>query len=151
MRESQDPGRDMDHVSDEAELLQQPFQTSGQENNVDTHQLLLVWWLPLVPTCSRQCCACTNAHFPWGLQFAFPISSSGIDFFSFCCPLPLAVDDADFMSNVLLRFGSASIGLSLESRAADAAGSGSGIAASVSSLLFSFCSPQWSCAFFCRL
>ena len=35
VRESQDPGRNMDHVSDEeTELPQQPSQTSGQENNV---------------------------------------------------------------------------------------------------------------------
>ena len=34
MRESQDPGRDVDHVSDKPELPQQPSQTSGQENNV---------------------------------------------------------------------------------------------------------------------
>ena len=34
MRESQDPGRNVDHVSDESELPQQPSQTSGQENNV---------------------------------------------------------------------------------------------------------------------
>ena len=32
--ESQDPGRNVDHVSDEPELPQQPSQTSGQENNV---------------------------------------------------------------------------------------------------------------------
>ena len=35
VRESQDPGCDVDHVSDEeTELPQQPSQTSGQENNV---------------------------------------------------------------------------------------------------------------------
>ena len=34
VRESQDPSRDMDHVSDELELPQQTSQTSGQENNV---------------------------------------------------------------------------------------------------------------------
>ena len=34
VRESRDPGRDMDHVSDEPELPQQPFQMSGLENNV---------------------------------------------------------------------------------------------------------------------
>ena len=34
MRESLDPGRDMDHVIGEPELPPQPFQTSGQENNV---------------------------------------------------------------------------------------------------------------------
>ena len=33
VRESQDPGRDIDHVSDEPELPQQPVETSGQENN----------------------------------------------------------------------------------------------------------------------
>ena len=33
MRESQDPGRNVEHVSDETELPQQPSQTSGQENN----------------------------------------------------------------------------------------------------------------------
>ena len=34
VRESQDPGRNVDHVSDEPELPQQPSQTSGHENNV---------------------------------------------------------------------------------------------------------------------
>ena len=34
VRESQDPGRNVEHVSDETELPQQPSQTSGQENNV---------------------------------------------------------------------------------------------------------------------
>ena len=35
VRESQDPGQNVDHVSDEeTELPQQPSQTSGQENNV---------------------------------------------------------------------------------------------------------------------
>ena len=34
VRESQDPSRDVDHVSDEPELPRQPSQTSGQENNV---------------------------------------------------------------------------------------------------------------------
>ena len=34
VRESQDPGRNVDHVSDEPELPQQPFQASGQESNV---------------------------------------------------------------------------------------------------------------------
>ena len=34
VRESQDPGRSVDHVSDEPELPQQPSRTSGQENNV---------------------------------------------------------------------------------------------------------------------
>ena len=34
VRESQDPGRDVDHVSDETELPQQPSQTSGPETNV---------------------------------------------------------------------------------------------------------------------
>ena len=35
VRESQDPGRNADHVSDEeTELPQQPSQTSGPENNV---------------------------------------------------------------------------------------------------------------------
>ena len=34
VRESQDPGRDVDHVSDEPELPEQPPPTSGQENNV---------------------------------------------------------------------------------------------------------------------
>ena len=34
VREPQDPGRLVDHVSDEPELPQQPSQTSGQENNV---------------------------------------------------------------------------------------------------------------------
>ena len=33
-RESQDSGRDMDHVSDDPELPQQPFQTSRRENHV---------------------------------------------------------------------------------------------------------------------
>ena len=34
VRESQDPGRDVDHVSDEPDLPQQPSQPSEQENNV---------------------------------------------------------------------------------------------------------------------
>ena len=34
VRESQDPGRDVDHVNDEPELPQQPSQTSRQGNNV---------------------------------------------------------------------------------------------------------------------
>ena len=34
VRESQNPGRNVDHVSDETELPQQPSQTSGQENDV---------------------------------------------------------------------------------------------------------------------
>ena len=34
VREPQDPGRDVDHVSDEPELPEQPPLTSGQENNV---------------------------------------------------------------------------------------------------------------------
>ena len=34
VRESQDPGRNVDHVSDEPKLPQQPSQTSGQENKV---------------------------------------------------------------------------------------------------------------------
>ena len=34
VRESQDPGRNVDHVNDEPELPEQPSQTSGQENNV---------------------------------------------------------------------------------------------------------------------
>ena len=33
VRESQDPGQNVNHVSDEPELPQQPSQTSGQENN----------------------------------------------------------------------------------------------------------------------
>ena len=52
---------------------------------------------------------------------------------------------ADFIINLLLGFGSGSIGLSLESRAADAAGSGSGIAAAVPSLLFFLFSPLCTC------
>ena len=54
-----------------------------------------------------------------------------------CCPLPVAIDDADFISNLLLGFVSGSIGLSLKSRAA---GSGSGIGPEVLSLLFFLCS-----------
>ena len=68
-------------------------------------------------------------------------SSSGIDLFSLCCPLPLAVDDADFMSNLFLEFGSGSTGASLGHDAADAAGSGSSTAAVALSLLSFLCSP----------
>ena len=58
-----------------------------------------------------------------------------------CCPLPLAADDADFMTNVFLGFGSGSIEFSLNSRDVDAANFGAG-AASVTLLLLSFlCSP----------
>ena len=75
-----------------------------------------------------------------GSQFAFLLLSV-TDLFTLCCPLLLAVDDADFISNLLLGFKSGSIGLSLECRAADAAGAGSGVAASiVSSHLFFLCS-----------
>ena len=64
-----------------------------------------------------------------------PGSVSATDLFSLCCPVPLAIDDADFMSSLPLGFRLVSVGLSLESRAAEAAGSGSSIAA-VSSRIF---------------
>ena len=57
------------------------------------------------------------------------------------CPLPLAVDDADFIRNLLVGFGSGSIGLPLKPRAADAAGSGSSIAAAVLYLILFLFSP----------
>ena len=63
-----------------------------------------------------------------------PDSSSGIDLFCLCCPLPLAVNDASFMS----RFASGSIGFSHGSGAADSV---SGTAAVALSLLFFLCSP----------
>ena len=76
-----------------------------------------------------------------GSPVCISASMSVTDLFTLCCPLLLAVDDADFISNLLLGFKSGSIGLSLESRAADAAGSGSGVAAAVvSSHLFFLCS-----------
>ena len=56
--------------------------------------------------------------------------------FALCCPLPLAVDEADSISNGLLAFGSGSIGLSLTSRAADAAGSDSEFALQCCHLFF---------------
>ena len=67
-----------------------------------------------------------------------PDSVSVAGLFALCCPLPLAVHDADFISNLLSGFGLGSIRLSLESRAAGAAGSGSGsgIDAVIVSLLF---------------
>ena len=45
LRESQDRCRSVDHVSDEPELLQQPSQTSGQENNVALVPQPDVWML----------------------------------------------------------------------------------------------------------
>ena len=60
-------------------------------------------------------------------------SPSEIDLLSFCCPLPLAVNDADIMSNLLFGLDSGSIGFSLCSGAADSA---SGTAAVALSLLF---------------
>ena len=67
-------------------------------------------------------------------------SASVADLFTCCCILPLAANDAEFTSHLLLGFGSDSIGLSLESRAGDAnVGAG---AAVVTLLLLSFlCSP----------
>ena len=73
---------------------------------------------------------------PNGSPVCIPPPASAAGLFAPCRPLPLAVDDADFKSNLLLGFGSGSIGLSLKSRAAGAAGSGSDIAAAVLSLLF---------------
>ena len=67
------------------------------------------------------------------------VSVTGL--FALCCPLPLAVVDAEFISNLLVGFGSGSIGLSLKPRAADAPGSGSSIVAAVLYLLLFLCSP----------
>ena len=61
------------------------------------------------------------------------VSLSGIGLFSLCCPLPLAVDDADFMSNLLFGFGSGSNGTSLGS---GVAGADSGTAVTLSLLFF---------------
>ena len=68
-----------------------------------------------------ECCAFTNAHFQ-NSPVSIPDSTSVAGLFALCCPLPLAVD-ADFTSNLLLGFGSGSVGLSLKSCAAGAAGS----------------------------
>ena len=65
-------------------------------------------------------------------------SPSGIPFLSLCCPLPLAVVDADFMSSLLFGFGSGSIASSLDSGAADSV---SGTCTVALSLLFLLCSP----------
>ena len=67
-----------------------------------------------------------------------PDSSNGIDLFCLRCPLPLAVNDADFMSSLLFGFASGSIGFSLGSGAADSV---SGTATVALSLLFYLCSP----------
>ena len=64
-----------------------------------------------------------------GSPVSIPGSVPVTDLFFICCPLPLAVDDADFIRNLFLGFWLGFIGLSLVYRAADAAGSGSGIAA----------------------
>ena len=68
-------------------------------------------------------------------------SVSGTGLFSLCCQLPLAEDDADFMCNLLFGFGSGSVGTSLRSFAAGAAGTDSGAAAVTLSFLFFLCSP----------
>ena len=70
-----------------------------------------------------------------------PDSSSGIAFPSLCCPLPLAVSDADFMGNLLFGFGLGSIGSSLGSDPAGSVGSVSDASAAALSLLFFLCSP----------
>ena len=49
-------------------------------------------------------------------------ATSEVGFCTYCCPLPLAANDADFMNSLLWRFGSGSIGVSLNSCDADAAG-----------------------------
>ena len=76
-----------------------------------------------------------------GSPVCIPDSVSVAGLFALCCPLPVAVHDADFISNLLVGFGSGSIGLSLKSCAAGAAGSGSESAAVVLSLLFFLGSP----------
>ena len=43
-----------------------------------------------------------------------------------CCPLPLAVDDVDFMSSLLLGFGTGSIGFSVNSSGVDSDNFGAG-------------------------
>ena len=75
-----------------------------------------------------------------GFPVCVPESVSVAGLFALCCPLPLAVDDC--ISNLLLEFGSGTLGLSLKSCAAGADGSGSGIAAVVLSLFF-LCSPLY--------
>ena len=67
-----------------------------------------------------------------------PDSSSGIDFFSLCYPLPLTVNDADSTSSLLFGFACGSIGVSLGSGAADSV---LGTATVALSLLFFLCSP----------
>ena len=51
-------------------------------------------------------------------------SASAADCFTCCCPLPLAVDDADFISSRFLGLGSSSIGVCLNSCDAGAAACG---------------------------
>ena len=61
--------------------------------------------------------------FPSKLQFCASGSASVADLITCCCPLPLADDDADFISSLFFGFGSSSIGVSLDSCDADAAAS----------------------------
>ena len=64
-------------------------------------------------------------------------TASAAALFARCCPLPLGADDAVFMSSLFLRFGSGSIGFSLDSCDVDAANVGTG-AADVTVRFFSF-------------
>ena len=69
-------------------------------------------------------------------------SASVADLLTRCCPLPLAADDADFMSSLVLGFGSGSTGFTLSEWDVDAANFSAG-AAVVTVLRVSFlCSPH---------